>query len=401
MIATSLVGIHRNMPNTRLKIIMRNYLQANKLEGVQIRDLRREGISLFRMTLVLPYNITAAELQKHVPGIEQATYSYVRFIYGGGPSVELEFGYSDFKRNMPFKMMKLEDLTIPLYTPFGSKILDFKDESNCHVLIGGATRMGKTALIRLVTTLLLHTTRGNISIKMLDNKINDLYMFRNIPQIEIGETQAEAMHILTDAVQEMESRKRTLRQYDDCIDVRELRQKYPDAQMPPMFIIIDEYGRYCENDTVQEAVERLVETAGYLDIHMIVASQRPDAQTVLKPRIKANLTTRICFSTTDEMNSKIVLDLPDAAKLGKVQGRAVLLDGFPEVVQVPYLSTAAATDLLKPFVKDVKIHDDRKGRTIDSDAAPLSSFEPQPIGENSVPEPKKRNTNRKSRPKKA
>ncbi len=401
MIATSIIGIHRNMPNTHLKIVVRRYLEANKLEGVKISDLRRENLDLFRMKLILPYNITAAEFQKHVPGIEQVTYSHVRFSYQGGPAVYLEFGYSDFKARMNYKPVQLDPLCVPLYSPFGTRVIDFREETNCHMLIGGATRMGKTALIRLITTLLLETTGGNVQIKMLDNKVNDLYMFRRIPQIEIGETADDAEVILRDVVQEVAERKRILKEYQDCIDIREFRQKHPGHPIPPLFVIIDEYGRFSEHDAVQQAVESLVETAGYLDVHVIIASQRPDAQTVLKARIKANLTTRICFSTTDEANSKVVLDLPDAAKLYKVQGRAILLDGFPEVVQVPYLSTAAATDILKPFVKETDEHAIAEGSEDYPDVEPLPSFEPVPIGEDHLPRPKKRNPNRKPRIKKA
>ena len=394
MVATSVIGIHRNMPNTHMKIVVRRYLEANKLEAIKISSLTREG-DLFKMKLILPYNITAAEFQKHVPGIEQVTYSHIRFSYQGGPAVYLEFGYSEFKARMPFKMTKLDPLCIPLFSPFGIRHLDFRQETSCHVMIGGATRMGKTALIRLMATMLLHTTNGNVKMKMLDNKVNDLYMFKNIPQVEIGETADDAARILTDVLQEVADRKRVLKEYDDCIDIHELRQKHPDRDFPPLFIIIDEYGRYADDETVQQAVEALVETAGYLDVHIILASQRPDAQTVLKARIKANLTTRICFSTTDEANSKVVLDLPDAAKLYKVQGRAILLDGFPEVVQVPHLTTAAAVELLKPFVKE-KVQDElTEGRKDYSNVEPLQSFEPLPIGEDSLPEPKKRNRNRK------
>lgn len=402
MIATSLVGIHRNLPNTRLKMLMNKYIECNKLEGVKVKNLSRDG-ETFKMELSLPYNITADEVQKHVPGIEQVTSSHVRFSYSGGPMVRLDFGFSEFRNNMKYKDGAYKALTIPLYTPFGVAYIDFNSETSCHMLIGGATRMGKTAFLRLVAVMLLHTTKGNVTLKMLDNKIMDLYMFRNIPQVEVGETEAEAEIILTEAYGEMERRKSILRRYDDCVDLKEFRVKHAaEAEgMEPFFVIIDEYGRFADNDRIQKAVERLVETAGYLDIHVIIASQRPDAQTVLKARIKANLTTRICFTTMDEVNSKVVLDISDAAKLNKIQGRAILLDGFPEVVQVPYLTTSEATALLKPYVKDVNKNDKSERCTDYPHVDTLQSFEPRPIGEDHIPEPKKRNRNRKPNTQKA
>lgn len=395
MVATSAIGISRNMPNTRLKILIRRYLDANKIDGVKLRDIHRHD-NIFRAEMVLPYNFTAAQMQKHVPGLEQVTSSHIRFVYGGGPVFHLEFGYSDFKANMAYCPSNSAPLVIPLYSPFGIRNIDFRQETSCHLLVGGATRMGKTALIRLIATTLLQSTEGKIVVKMIDNKVNDLYMFKNVPQVTIAESEAEAEQVLVDAKLEMEQRKQLLKEYGDCVDTRELLQKHS-VRLDPYFVIIDEYGRFADNDDIQKAVERLVETSGYLDMHVIIASQRPDAQTVLKARIKANLTTRICFTTMDEMNSKVVLDIPDAARLGKVQGRAILLDGFPEVVQVPHMTAATAKEIVAPYAQEAKPHVESERRTDIEDVTPFQSFEPQPIGEIDIPKPKKRKTNRKPR----
>lgn len=403
MVATSAIGLHRNMPNNHLKIIVRRYLEANKLDGVRVTRVHRRSMNVYSMELLLPYNMTADKIQDHVPGFEQVTSSHVHFVYAGGPRCRLDFGFSEFKANMPFNRLEpVQPLRIPLYSPFGVRYIDFNEETSCHMLIGGATRMGKTALIRLIATLLLTGTNGNVKLKLIDNKVNDVHMFQRIPQVDIGETQEEAYDMLMDAVRESEMRKNLLKQHNDCIDMKEFRQKHPEeaSAYPPYFVVIDEYGRFADSPEIQKCVERLVETAGYVDMHIIIASQRPDAQTVLKARIKANLTTRICFTTTDEANSRVVLDLPDASKLGKTQGRAILMDGFPEVVQVPFLSTLDSKDMLKTFVREREVND-TKGRNDIESFEPLQGFEPLSGGEDDIPQPKKRNTNGKSRPKKA
>ncbi len=403
MIATSAIGLHRNMPNNHLKIIVRKYLEANKLDGVRVTRVHRRSTHVYSMELLLPYNMTADKIQDHVPGFEQVTSSHVHFVYSGGPRCRLDFGFSQFKANMPFNRLEpLQPLRIPLYSPFGTRYIDFNEETSCHMLLGGATRMGKTALLRLIATLLITGTKGNIRLKLIDNKVNDVHMFQNIPQVDIAETQEEAYESLMEAVRESEMRKNLLKQHNDCIDMKEFRQKHSDeaSAYPPYFVVIDEYGRFADNPDIQKCVERLVETAGYVDMHILIASQRPDAQTVLKARIKANLTTRVCFTTMDEANSKVVLDIPDAYRLGKVQGRAVLLDGFPEVVQVPFLSTLDSKDMLRPYVKERESNDSKRRDVVES-FEPLQGFEPLSSGEDDLPKPKKRNANSKSRSKKA
>lgn len=407
MVASSAYGIHRNMPSTHLKIQVKKYLEANKLHTVRIRNFNMVGDS-YRMELSLPYDVSASDLQEHVPGLEQVTSSFVKYSYAGGPVVVLEFGFSAFAARMNFRTPEkpLGPLCVPMYSPFGTRMIDFNDETCCHMLVGGTTRMGKSVFIRLMVTMLLHTTQGDVVLKLLDNKINDLYVFRDIPGVELGETQDDAKRILSEAVKEMERRKGVLKEVGDCVDMKDYRKNHPNSGMPPYFVIIDEYARFSDNEEVQKLVETLVETAGYLDMHMVVASQRPDAQTVLRPRIKANLLTRVCFTTADKKNSEVILDSPDAVNLRRIQGRAILNDGFNNVVQVPYLSTEQAAAIIKPYKKEGIYREYRQqviesGSESDQVSESLQGFRPRAIGEDDLQEPEKLNTNRKSRAKKA
>ena len=85
-----------------------------------------------------------------------------------------------------------EGIAVPLITPFGQIVYDFANESSCHMLIGGSTWMGKTVFLRLIGTHIMLATDGKCDIYFMDNKINDLWMFKDIPQIQIAETLDEA-----------------------------------------------------------------------------------------------------------------------------------------------------------------------------------------------------------------
>lgn len=320
-----------------------------KRRPVRLSQVRRTG-NVYTGRVKLPYNVTEADLEKHRKALEQATASYIRFKQIHGPTYELQFGYEPFSGKMNYSdSLPVSGLSIPFFTPFGLRLLDFADETNCHMLLGGATRMGKSVFLRLVATHLIKSTKGKIKILFIDHKVTDLYMFRDVPQIKIAETQGEAKVFLQDLLEEAYARKELLKRRGDVVDLKDLRAKYPNESVDPIFIIFDEYGRFADNESVQELVMEFAETAGYLDIHLVISSQRPDAKDVLKPRIKANILTRLSFATFDETNSKIILDVPDAAHIGKTQGKAVLVDGFPEVVQVPYISSAQAIAILKEF----------------------------------------------------
>jgi DNA segregation ATPase FtsK/SpoIIIE-like protein len=211
-------------------------------------------------------------------------------------------------------------------------------------------------------------------------------MFRDLPGVKIAETSGEAKMYLQDVLDEGYRRKELLKSKGDVVDVKSYRSKYPNSEpLPPMFVFIDEYGRFAEDDEIQAMVMEIAETLGYLDVHLVVASQRPDASTVLKPRIRANLLTRLAFTTADETNSKIILDnIPDAAKLGKIPGRAIYLDGFPQKVQVPYMSEEQAVALLSKYRGGNSNADDER-QTDNSIAETLPSFVTGPIGEIDLP----------------
>mgnify|MGYP001160659312 CR=1 FL=1 len=353
MFITGVVGAIMNTEKACLKRSIRRYLSATKLSpGVKMTLCKRQNRS-YRTEFTLPYGYTIEEFKSHLKGLEQATASHIRFRHLFGSTCELTFGFHPFYEKMNFTdELPMEPLAIPLYTPFGLRTLDFKDETCCHLLCGGATRMGKSAFLRYVATHLILSTEGNVDIIFIDHKVSDLYMFRDIPQIRIAETSGEARAYLKDVLSEINRRKNLLKNCRDAVDLREYRSKYTDDKVNPMFVIIDEYGRFADDKVIQEIVTEIAETAGYVDVHLIISSQRPDAKDVLKPRIKANIVTRMSFATFDEVNSKIILDIPDAAHIGKIQGRAILVDGHPELVQVPYMSPSQVQVLLNKYRRD-------------------------------------------------
>jgi DNA segregation ATPase FtsK/SpoIIIE-like protein len=138
-------------------------------------------------------------------------------------------------------------------------------------------------------------------------------------------------------------------------DAKSVRRIYPEKYhlFQPIFLVVDEYARFAESREVQAAVTELVETAGFVNVHVILASQRPDASTVLRPRIRANLLCRMAFTTADRKNSEVILDREGAEKLGKIPGRGILNDGDAEVVQVPFIDSPDCNDLLRPYDKEL------------------------------------------------
>ncbi len=90
---------------------------------------------------------------------------------------------------------------------------------------------------------------------------------------------------------------------------------------------------------VEDAIFRIAQKSRAAGIHLIVATQRPSVD-VITGVIKANLTTRIAFAVSSQVDSKTILDMGGAEKL---LGRGDMLfspfgSAKPQRLQSAYIS---------------------------------------------------------------
>ena len=87
-------------------------------------------------------------------------------------------------------------------------------------------------------------------------------------------------------------------------------------KMPYIVCIVDEFADLMQVAAaeIESGIARLAAKARAAGIHLILATQRPDAKTVTG-LIKANLPTRIAFKVTSAVNSKIIMDETGAETL--------------------------------------------------------------------------------------
>jgi DNA segregation ATPase FtsK/SpoIIIE-like protein len=279
-----------------------------------------------------------------------------------GKKVELLFGNRDLS-DVPFEKKYINDgsLKISLPNSFGVQYLDFEDGASCHLLNGGAPRMGKTIFLLYLSTMLYVQTNGNIKLFINSPKSKDFYPLFGLPNIQVEREESFIIESLDMMIDEYKKRNTLLYSpaFKKATDAKTVREFYPKQfhLFKPMFLIIDEYGRFAENRDIQMKVMELVETAGFVNVHVVIATQRPDARTVLPPRIKQGLQARICFRVPDKNNSIVILDNEGAEKLPTTKGRAIMLDGDMNIIQVPYLKYHQCEELLKPFRKEMEEDD--------------------------------------------
>ncbi|MCX6045646.1 MAG: DNA translocase FtsK [Chloroflexi bacterium] len=227
-----------------------------------------------------------------------------------------------------------------------------------HILIAGATGSGKSACINtIITGLLMQHGPDTLRFVMVDPKMVELPGYNGIPHLlgKVITDVDQVMGALTWLLLQMDDRYRLFQQLGvrniDTYNGLVSQQRKGDAQLerlPYIVLIIDELADLMMTaaEDIERQICRLAQMARATGIHLILATQRPSVD-VVTGLIKANFPTRIAFSVTSQMDSRVILDTPgaerllgqgdmlmmrsDAAKLFRVQGCYV---GDEEITRV-------------------------------------------------------------------
>jgi S-DNA-T family DNA segregation ATPase FtsK/SpoIIIE len=198
---------------------------------------------------------------------------------------------------------------------------DLSDGSTCHLLVGGQTGSGKSVLLRaLVSSLCHYHSPEAIRFTLVDPKRVTFGPFAAAIAAHLEGPvchDAEALlPELDDLVTEMEDR---YARFDQAkVEDLDAYNEVASERLPRRVIVVDEFADLLSDKGSQraflEAVKRLGQKARAAGIHLVCATQRPDAKTV-PGEIKANLNGKIALKVQAAVNSRIILDQAGAEKL--------------------------------------------------------------------------------------
>ncbi len=236
-------------------------------------------------------------------------------------------------------------------------------EETLHVLVAGATGMGKSVCINsIIMSLLYRSSPDDVRFIMIDPKRLEFARYDGLPHllVPVVVEPKKAAGTLGWACLEMD-RRYTLMQTTGTSKLSEYNAAVKDdpekEHLPNIVIIIDELADLMMTapDDVEKHISRLTAKARAAGIYLIIGTQRPSVD-VITGTIKANMPTRISFAVKSQIDSRTVLDIGGAERLvGKgdmfyfptgyseplrVQGAFV--DGKTEVVSVCEFIRSAA-----------------------------------------------------------
>ncbi len=192
-----------------------------------------------------------------------------------------------------------------------------------HILVAGATGMGKSVCINSVLISILYRARPDeVKFIMIDPKTVEFTMYNGIPHllVPVVTDAKQAAGALMWAIDEMNRRyelmaKHEVRKLDSYNDL--VREKPELGEpLPKIVIVIDELNDLMQQvrKPVEGLITNITQKARAAGIHMIIGTQRPSVD-VITGVIKANIPSRISCKVTSLTDSRTILDQQGAEKL--------------------------------------------------------------------------------------
>lgn len=200
-----------------------------------------------------------------------------------------------------------------------------------HLLIAGQTKAGKSVMINaLLASFLYRNSPSDLKLILVDPKYVEMAPYHDIPHLiaPVITEPEKCISALKWAVAEMERRLKTFSEFKQR-DIQGYNRLKKEEGMPHIVIIIDELSdlMMVAPRDVEALIARVAQKARAAGIHLVLATQRPEAK-VVTGLIKANVPASIAFAVKDQINSRIIIDSMGAEKL---LGRGDMLFKTPDL----------------------------------------------------------------------
>ncbi|UKL29974.1 FtsK [Bacillus phage PK1] len=227
-----------------------------------------------------------------------------------------------------------------------------------HLVLGGATRYGKSNTINCIITSLLQQHPENTRLHLVDLKGGmELCDYENIKQtVSIAYEPEESLLTLETAYYRMKAMQQRIKKLG--------KKKIEDTDIQERnFIIIDEVGELNPDEAVdaeekklklkcQKYMSQIARLGAGVGFYQILATQYGTGD-VIPRQCKQNSDGKLCFRVQSGTASRVVLDSDGAESLPKIKGRAIYQTADKRtIVQTPLITPDTIQKTIQPYIID-------------------------------------------------
>ena len=205
-------------------------------------------------------------------------------------------------------------------------IFDFADAP--HLFVAGATGSGKSVCMNAILLSMLAVEQPP-ELLMIDPKGVDFAEYDALKLLRGGKVITEmsvAVDMLRSVVEEMDARQTELRDFG----ARNLAEaRAAGSNMNRLVVVVDELADFLMSRSgADEPLMRLAQKARAVGIHLLLATQRPEAAT-FPGLLRSNIPSRIALTVQKSSDSRIILDESGAEDLMMRGDMLIKLAGKP------------------------------------------------------------------------
>jgi len=185
-----------------------------------------------------------------------------------------------------------------------------------HLLVGGTTGSGKSVCLHsFLLSLLLRHKADTLQLALIDPKQVEFMPYAKLSNLYRGEIATEvppAREMLAELVAEMDERYAIFNRLG-VANINEARKR--GQKLPYIVVFIEEMAALVmEDQNVEPLIARLAQKARAAGIHLVLATQRPDAET-FSGLVRSNVPARVALTVQKGTESNIILDEKGAENL--------------------------------------------------------------------------------------
>lgn len=184
-----------------------------------------------------------------------------------------------------------------------------------HLLVGGTTGSGKSICLHaIIISLISKFTSSELKLILIDPKRVEMAPYVSLPHVSDGVLTdvVDTIAVLNKLLNEMQQREAALANVGarDIDDPRAYR-----LNIPRIVVIVEELADLLmQSGGIEDPLIRLAQKARATGIHLVLATQRPDANT-FSGLLRSNVPSRIALTVQKGSESKIIIDESGAEKL--------------------------------------------------------------------------------------